>query len=223
MCIITCLVHLNSVLRYKQKWFLLEVFPLGMAALLILGVVGSCVAESYERLMAGRHASLRSACAEFWGALVRAGDVIVGGTFTLLYYTYFIVVRRAIDVFACTLNAGGAYTLNADPSLRCWEPGSDHAILVPWAAIALCGYGIGVPLIIGCEQAVVPCGGLECGPRVDSCEARATLALVWFTPACVTWRTRWSQVCDVAAPSRDRSGPEAVAARTRWGHDESRL
>ena len=32
------------------------------------------------------------------------------GIFTLLYYTYFIVVRRALEVFSCALEEGGFYT-----------------------------------------------------------------------------------------------------------------
>ncbi len=66
---------------------------------------------------------------------------------SLLYYTYFTVVRRALDIFSCTLNDGGVYTLDADPSVRCWAPGSQAALL-PWALLSLVGYGGGVPVAI---------------------------------------------------------------------------
>ena len=45
-------------------------------------------------------------------------DVLVGGVFTLLYYTYFTVVRRALEIFACTKNKEGVWSLDADPSLQ---------------------------------------------------------------------------------------------------------
>ena len=44
-------------------------------------------------------------------------DVAVGGVFTLMYYTYFTVVRRALEIFACTENGEGVWSLDADPSL----------------------------------------------------------------------------------------------------------
>jgi hypothetical protein len=76
------------------------------------------------------------------------GHLLRAHTRRLLYYTYFTVVRRALDIFACTANDGGVYTLDADPAVRCWAPGSVQAGLIPWALLSLAGYGVGVPAAI---------------------------------------------------------------------------
>ena len=57
------------------------------------------------------------------------------------------VVRRALDVFACTRGASGAYTLNVDPSIECWDGASVQATLIPYAALSIVGYGLGVPAL----------------------------------------------------------------------------
>lgn len=55
--------------------------------------------------------------------------------------------RNAIVVFACSQSANGVYTLNADPSITCWVPNGEHAILLPWAIASLGVVGAGVPTV----------------------------------------------------------------------------
>jgi hypothetical protein len=43
------------------------------------------------------------------------------GIFTLLYYTYFIVVKRALEVFACTQEEGGFYRYGGAAVLAWWR------------------------------------------------------------------------------------------------------
>ena len=63
---------------------------------------------------------------------------------------YVVVVRRALEVFACAAGADGVYALRADPSIRCWEQGGAQLALVPWAVASLVLYGAGIPVSIGC-------------------------------------------------------------------------
>ena len=124
---------------YYEKWVGMQLFPLLMTAVLLLGAGVSNVVDAIRG-----HA--RCSCCML---CAKTGDVLVGGVFTVLYYTYFTVVRRSLDVFACTPGAGGVSTLNADPSISCWVPGGVHAALVPRAATSLVVYGAGVPAAIG--------------------------------------------------------------------------
>jgi hypothetical protein len=121
---------------YGQKWALIELFPIFVSGLLVIVVAMSNAVDIV------RH---KRACA---AVFARTTDVLIGGIFTLLYYTYFIVLRRALEVFSCAQEAGGFYTLNADPSIRCWEAGSPQTNLVPWAIASIVGYGAGVPCAI---------------------------------------------------------------------------
>ena len=122
----------------------MQLFPLMMAGLLLVSIAVSSVADVYGRGQQKGERGRRGPRA-LCDACASTGDVLVGGVFTLLYYTYFTVVRRALDVFACTLNNGGVYTLDADPSVRCWVRGGVHESLVPWAVASLIGFGAGVP------------------------------------------------------------------------------
>lgn len=118
----------------------MQISPLMFAFILLLGVGMSTCAVTWKSRL-----TKASVCT----ALANTGDVLVGGIFTLLYYTYFTVVKRALEIFACTMNADGVYSLDADPSITCWTVGTVHAKLVPSAIVSLCGYGIGVPVAIG--------------------------------------------------------------------------
>lgn len=105
---------------YGEKWALLELFPVFVSVLLLIGVAVSTTFELWRT---------KRAC---YTIVAKMGDVLVGGAFsvcarsvmynctlgittfragifTLLYYTYFIVVKRALEVFACTQEEGGFY------------------------------------------------------------------------------------------------------------------
>jgi hypothetical protein len=136
-----------------------------MACVLVLSICITSAAEWHKTRAVLRDVSANTA------------DVIIGGIFTyvlaaapqrqarpvycafdcrlicarsILYYTYFTVLRRALDIFSCTESEPGVFTLDADPSVRCWTPGGLHAPLVPWAVASLVAYGAGVPCAIGC-------------------------------------------------------------------------
>jgi hypothetical protein len=82
--------------------------------------------------------------AHTWSA---AWDAVVGGCFALAYYSYFMLVRQSLDIFACTAGPGGQYRLNSDPSIACWTPGCAQQQLVPYAALSLIVYGMGIPVL----------------------------------------------------------------------------
>jgi hypothetical protein len=67
----------------------------------------------------------------------------------ILYFTYMITLSRSLEVFKCTLDlAASRWTLDAEPGLTCWD-GSTQSRLLPWAALTLVLYGVGVPLLFG--------------------------------------------------------------------------
>lgn len=70
-------------------------------------------------------------------------DVLVGMFLSALYYMYLVVASSALEIFDCTENANGLVTLDAEPSLTCWE--GVHAELWPYALASLIGYGVGIP------------------------------------------------------------------------------
>ena len=58
---------------------------------------------------------------------------------------YYLLLRTALAVFACSAGPDGVHLLDADPSIVCWSTASVHSALVP-AAIACVGVlGAGVP------------------------------------------------------------------------------
>jgi hypothetical protein len=73
-----------------------------------------------------------------------AMNPIIGNLFTILYYTYFAVVRGALNVFAC-VEYGGRSVLRSDPSLECWT--GTHSTLTRYAVASLVIYGAGVPAL----------------------------------------------------------------------------
>ena len=84
---------------YAQKWTFMQLSPLFVSGILLLGVVMSTAAQSLRK----------STTISFCVAIANVGDVLVGGVFTLLYYTYFTVVKGALEIFACTEDGDGVY------------------------------------------------------------------------------------------------------------------
>ncbi len=136
---------------YTQKWLVVEAMPIAaMAALgVALAVVacGRCVVARRQRRAnrlsmrdRGPGAALEAAREALRGASV----VFVGGGCTLAYYAYFVTLTRALEVLKCTRFAG-RWVLDAEPSMVCWEDGTPHRALLPYAIAALLVYGVGTP------------------------------------------------------------------------------
>ena len=126
---------------YAQKWAILQAFPPIMAVILSLGIIMSVFATSL--LQCCRCRGRAELCSSYVWTV--AWDGIVGGVFALVYYSYFMLVRQSFDIFACSENADGTYSLNSDPSSACWTPGSVQQQLMPYAALSLLVYGLGIP------------------------------------------------------------------------------
>jgi hypothetical protein len=60
-------------------------------------------------------------------------------------YSYFVMVRSALDVFACAVDASGREYLVSEPAIDCAS--AERAALVPGGALSLLAYGAGVPAI----------------------------------------------------------------------------
>jgi hypothetical protein len=152
-------VHSTISFTYAQKWIVIEMAPVIVAGFLLLGVFVSNVAESLRKRV------------RLCVVIAKTGDMLVGGIFTvsahglaahglpssyscqfaylqLLYYTYFSVLKKALEIFACTKNLDGVYSLDADPSYTCWTDGGTQLKLVPFAILSIICYGLGVPCAI---------------------------------------------------------------------------
>ena len=129
---------------FQQKWALLQAFPPVMAVILSVGVILATFSVPLLRVVrcGGRASVALLFDARTWSA---AWDGIVGGVLALFYYSYFMLVRQALDVFACRENADGTYSLISDPSSACWAAGSVQQQLLPYAVLSLLVYGAGTP------------------------------------------------------------------------------
>lgn len=74
-------------------------------------------------------------------------DVFVGMFLSANYYVYLVVASSALEIFDCSENANGLITLDAEPSLTCWE--GVHDELWPYALASLIVYGLGIPGLFG--------------------------------------------------------------------------
>jgi hypothetical protein len=139
---------------YSQLWAVTELMPVVVISVLACVLGAITLARGAHAGVTTCRGRLRGGATTAWrvlhvmGAEARTAtgdgaDALVGGTFTLLYYTYFITTTRALEVFRCS-HVAGHWVLDAEPSMRCWE--GDQAALVPYAAAALAVYGVGTPV-----------------------------------------------------------------------------
>ncbi len=142
---------------FSEKWYAMQMFPPMMFCVLSTGIIVSQMAPPLLKRMwctSCARSDRPWTGAEWqrsgWGDVKKAWgdawDAVTAAFFTLLYYSYFMVVRRALEIFACT-QYDGKWTLNSDPSLTCWV--GVHARVVPYAALSLGVYGLGIPLAFG--------------------------------------------------------------------------
>ena len=54
------------------------------------------------------------------------------------------MIRTALAPFNC-VSRNGISTMEAEPAVRCDLPGGPHAMIYPWAKVALAVYGLGIP------------------------------------------------------------------------------
>ena len=146
----TFAIELECTLTFSfpQKWYAMQMFPPLMFVVLAVGVLLSHIVPAlYKKTWCHRSDQLWTG-ADWKAAWSAATDAVVGGLFTLLYYSYFMVVRRALELFACRAY-DGKLTLESDPPPppTCWQ--GVHLSLVPYAALSLLIYGLGIPVAFG--------------------------------------------------------------------------
>ena len=139
-------------LSYFQKWLGYQLLPFAAALLLFSGCVYIVVAQLCRRrlpLKAATAAHAVVAGVDSAGSkLSDAVNFFIGGLCVLLYYTYFVVLKSALGVFACTPDVNGRLRLRAEPSVYCWEEGSLQVQLVPYAVLSLLVYGCVYPALL---------------------------------------------------------------------------
>ena len=120
-------------MTFWQKWEMVQVSPLALCAVLCVyyGVVAAVVAA---RRGTAAHA-----------AVGRLADLAVGSCFTVLYYTFFVVVRGGLEILDCRLDKSGRYHLDSEPTITCYS--AAHSAMVPFAALSLLFYGLGIPAL----------------------------------------------------------------------------
>ena len=127
---------------YSEKWVVIQLFPPIMCVILAVGIVLPVLLANVRRCIVRRgHADFCNG--HEWAA---SWDGIVGGVLAVAYYSYFMLVSHSLHIFACTRAASGQLTLNSDPSIACWTPGSMQMQLLPFAVLSLFVYGAGIPL-----------------------------------------------------------------------------
>ena len=110
------------------------------------GVRGSADAESKED--AEEQVSTRVAQQQSLDALSGTNtlDAFIGLYTTALYFMYFVVVRNALTIFACSPNIHGVPTMNAEPSIVCNSTDPWYPRLFFWACVFTALFGGGIPI-----------------------------------------------------------------------------
>lgn len=128
-------------LSYSQKWGLVQLTPIVLCGLIV--VVYSL--GSLSPVMKWATSATYRASGKFAPTVSRQVDLAVGSAMTVLYYSYFVLLRSGIEVFDCVTDASGRTYLEADPSLNC--DGPEHTAVVPYASMSLLVFGAGIPVL----------------------------------------------------------------------------
>jgi len=86
------------------------------------------------------------------GAQINHTDVLNalhGGYVSFLMFAYIFISYKPLELFDCTQQPDAVYTLDADPSIICWE--GTHLHLLPIGAVGILLYTIGVPLVLSVQ------------------------------------------------------------------------
>lgn len=134
---------------FELKWYIMQsvplVFILGLVILAVIDKARGCFrpvpsmsTTPHLQKLLGRD-KFKSFQDSYCGLCILA-----------LYFLYLMVVKGALSVFDCSKNKDGAYILDADPSIRCDEPGGVQVSMKPAAVLSLIGYTIGLPTAFLC-------------------------------------------------------------------------
>jgi len=122
---------------YANKWIFIEILPVFMLVVFILGHVYQYVLKKYIRQRArGLYSHLAGYAAAY---------------LVMFYYLYLYLTRTLLSVFNCAPTDpydGFTYLQVGDQVERCWEDGGLHMQLLPMAVICLLAYTIGYPVVV---------------------------------------------------------------------------
>ncbi|KAG7392161.1 cadherin, EGF LAG seven-pass G-type receptor, partial [Phytophthora pseudosyringae] len=120
---------------YVKKWFIIELFPLVMAAI-SLGIFVALYV--YKRFIKRRRTRLTSHLPQLFGS-----------TLVMMYYLFLYLTRTTLDVFNCvgTIPSDGKLYMVAIYT-QCFKPGGVHMQLFPFAVLAFVVYSLGYPLFV---------------------------------------------------------------------------
>ncbi|KAL3659516.1 hypothetical protein V7S43_015506 [Phytophthora oleae] len=120
---------------FVKKWFIIEIFPLAMAAI-SLGIFVALYA--YKRFIKRRRTRLTSHLPQLFGS-----------TLVMMYYLFLYLTRTTLDVFNCvgTIPSDGKLYMVAIYT-QCFKPGGIHMQLFPFAVLAFIVYSLGYPLFV---------------------------------------------------------------------------
>jgi hypothetical protein len=120
---------------YVKKWFIIELFPLVMAAT-ALAIFAALYA--YKRFIKRRRTRLTSHMPQLFGS-----------TLVMMYYLFLYLTRTTLDVFNCvgTIPSDGKLYMVAIYT-QCFKRGGIHMQLFPFAVIAFVVYSLGYPLFV---------------------------------------------------------------------------
>ncbi|GMG17159.1 unnamed protein product [Phytophthora fragariaefolia] len=120
---------------YVNKWFIIELFPLMMAAAALAIFVAL---YAYKRFIKRRRTRLTSHMPQLFGS-----------TLVMMYYLFLYLTRTTLDVFNCvgTIPSDGKLYMVAIYT-QCFKPGEIHMDLFPFAVLAFLIYYLGYPLFV---------------------------------------------------------------------------
>ena len=128
-------------ISYSYKWFVVESMPL--VALSMVGLVHMLTQcyLLYKKKMGGKDIADHS-------------SEMIGLALTSMYMIYLYMSETALDVFNCGQVVSedgvtdGKHYMNSEPNEVCYEDGSMQQFLMPYAAVAICVYSLGYPLLL---------------------------------------------------------------------------
>lgn len=128
-------------LSMSDKWDLVQVTPTVLCVILSAAYLVGAV-PPLMRWLSSREYRQSGKLAP---TLSRLMDLGVGSSLTVLYYSYFVVVRSSLEMFNCVQDASGRSFLDSHPDVDCDSPA--RMALVPRASFSLVFYGGGIPVL----------------------------------------------------------------------------
>ena len=138
--------HLDAVAQYDRD--LLNIMEEQHKQLQHQGGAGGAAGDQASKMKRAKQSTIQ------WHLLSKEFlDAYLLALAVCLSLLYCMLCNNALAVFNCIVTApdDGYFYLSAvgtTPEGRCYESGSIQQQLAPWAEIALCFYGIGIPLLL---------------------------------------------------------------------------